>query len=43
MTTDGISPDLRTVLRRLKLSRVLDTLPDVSRSRASRRCRRTTS
>jgi hypothetical protein len=23
-----ISPDLRTVLRRLKLSRVLDTLPD---------------
>src|SRR5579864_3149685 len=28
MTTDGISPDLRTVLRRLKLSRVLDTLPE---------------
>jgi DNA replication protein DnaC len=28
MTTDGISPDLRTVLRRLKLSRMLDTLPE---------------
>jgi len=28
MTTDSISPDLRTVLRRLKLSRVLDTLPE---------------
>ncbi len=28
MTTDGISPDLKTVLRRLKLSRVLDTLPE---------------
>jgi DNA replication protein DnaC len=28
MTTDVISPDLRTVLRRLKLSRVLDTLPE---------------
>ena len=27
-TTDGISPDLRTVLRRLKLSRMLDTLPE---------------
>ncbi|CAN5840562.1 IS21-like element ISMt2 family helper ATPase IstB [soil metagenome] len=28
MTTDGISPDLKTVLRRLTLSRVLDTLPE---------------
>ena len=28
MTTDGISPDLKAVLRRLKLSRVLDTLPE---------------
>ena len=28
MTTDGISPDLKTVLRRLKLSRMLDTLPE---------------
>jgi len=28
MPTDPISPDLRTVLRRLKLSRMLDTLPD---------------
>lgn len=28
MTTDLISPDLKTVLRRLKLSRLLDTLPD---------------
>lgn len=28
MTTDPISPDLRTVLRRLKLSRMLDTLPE---------------
>jgi DNA replication protein DnaC len=28
MTTDPISPDLKTVLRRLKLSRMLDTLPD---------------
>ena len=28
MTTDSISPDLKTVLRRLKLSRVLDTLPE---------------
>src|SRR3989442_7891667 len=27
-TTDVISPDLKTVLRRLKLSRMLDTLPD---------------
>lgn len=27
-TTDPISPDLRTVLRRLKLSPILDTLPD---------------
>lgn len=27
-TTDGISPDLKTVLRRLKLSRMLDTLPE---------------
>ena len=28
MTTDHISPDLLTVLRRLRLSRVLDTLPE---------------
>jgi len=28
MTIDAISPDLRTTLRRLKLSRLLDTLPD---------------
>jgi len=28
MPTDAISPDLKTVLRRLKLSRMLDTLPD---------------
>jgi DNA replication protein DnaC len=28
MTSDPISPDLRTVLRRLKLSRMLDTLPE---------------
>ena len=28
MTTETISPDLRTVLRRLKLGRMLDTLPD---------------
>ena len=28
MTTDAISPDLRTILRRLKLGRMLDTLPE---------------
>jgi len=28
MTTDTISPDLRAMLRRLKLGRLLDTLPD---------------
>ena len=28
MTTDPISPDLRTVLRRLKLGKMLDTLPE---------------
>ena len=28
MTADTISPDLRATLRRLKLGRVLDTLPD---------------
>lgn len=28
MTTDTISPDLRATLRRLKLGRLLDTLPD---------------
>ena len=28
MTTDGISPDLKTILRRLKLSRILETLPE---------------
>jgi len=28
MPTDPISPDLKTVLRRLKLSRMLDTLPE---------------
>jgi DNA replication protein DnaC len=28
MTTETISPDLRSVLRRLKLSRMLDTLPE---------------
>ncbi|HET9268395.1 MAG TPA: ATP-binding protein, partial [Vicinamibacterales bacterium] len=27
-TTDVITPDLKTVLRRLKLSRMLDTLPE---------------
>ena len=39
MTTDEISPDLKTVLRRLKLARMLDTLPERLVSRASRRCR----
>jgi DNA replication protein DnaC len=28
MTTDVISPDLKTILRRLRLSRILDTLPE---------------
>ena len=28
MTTDLISPDLKTALRRLKLSPILDTLPE---------------
>jgi len=28
MTTDLLSPDLRAVLRRLKLSRLLDSLPE---------------
>lgn len=28
MTTGSISPDLKTILRRLKLSRLLDTLPE---------------
>jgi hypothetical protein len=28
MTTDLITPDLRATLRRLKLGRLLDTLPD---------------
>jgi hypothetical protein len=28
MTTEMISPDLKVVLRRLKLSRMLDTLPE---------------
>src|SRR5436189_87179 len=28
MTADAISPDLKATLRRLKLSRILDTLPD---------------
>ena len=28
MTPDPISADLKTVLRRLKLSRLLDTLPE---------------
>src|ERR1700737_2235922 len=28
MTTDAISPDLKAVLRRLKLSRILDTFPE---------------
>ena len=28
MTPDSISPDLKTVLRRLKLGRMLDTLPE---------------
>ena len=28
MTTDAIGPDLKTTLRRLKLSRMLDTLPE---------------
>ena len=28
MTTDAISPDLRTILRRLKLGRMLETLPE---------------
>ena len=28
MTTDVISPDLKAALRRLKLSRMLDTLPE---------------
>ena len=27
-TTDVINPDLKTILRRLKLSRMLDTLPE---------------
>jgi DNA replication protein DnaC len=28
MTTDVVSPELKTVLKRLKLSRMLDTLPE---------------
>jgi hypothetical protein len=28
MTTELISPDLKTILRRLRLSRILDTLPE---------------
>ena len=40
---DVISTDLKTVLRRLKLSRMLDTLPERSPSLASRRCRMPTS
>jgi hypothetical protein len=28
MTPDTITPDLKTVLKRLKLSRMLDTLPE---------------
>ena len=28
MTTEIISPDLKTILRRLRLSRILDTLPE---------------
>jgi hypothetical protein len=28
MTTEIISPDLKTTLRRLRLSRILDTLPE---------------
>lgn len=28
MTPDAISPDLKTILRRLRLSRILDTLPE---------------
>jgi hypothetical protein len=28
MTPEAISPDLKAVLRRLKLSRILDTLPE---------------
>ena len=28
MTTESISPDLNTILRRLRLSRILDTLPE---------------
>jgi hypothetical protein len=28
VTPDVISPDLKTVLKRLKLSRMLDTLPE---------------
>src|SRR2546421_4464244 len=28
MSTETISPDLRTILRRLKLGRMLDTLPE---------------
>jgi hypothetical protein len=33
MTPDPISLDLKMVLRRLRLSRVLDTLPDAHQSR----------
>ena len=32
MTTDVISPDLKAALRRLKLSRMLDTLPETFRA-----------
>ena len=42
-TAVPIAPDLTTVLRRLKLSGMLDTLPSASPSPASRRCRTPTS
>ena len=41
MTPDPISADLKTVLRRLKLSRLLDTLPErLTLARQQKRPRR---
>jgi hypothetical protein len=34
-TTEVLSPDLKTVLRRLRLSPILDTMPGVSPSPAA--------
>jgi hypothetical protein len=43
MIPDAISADLKTVLRRLKLSRGLDTLPERLTLARPRSCRRRTS